>query len=234
MKKQVESIPLDQWVENHPSEDDLRTVFINMDIALKYIHNHNYCVDVFHPTMIDVLNNQPNCIRFRKLIELSKNPDNRREMIREDIFRSAFIQIGIYSNCLKYLTPAFLKSNFDSFVQFIPASDLPYYRGIVQRNSSVYLSDYSLEKRKRELAELEKEVGGDGSSTTNQGKTMLKSNGKAVGFEVISNDKINDSIYRQINHLDEAAFVHILIIPSVILFTLFILSFISWIVSIFW
>lgn len=232
LKNQIESVSLAEWAENHPSEEDLRTLFINMDIALQYIHNHGYCVDVFYPTMIDVLNNQPNYIRFRKLIELSRNQDNRREMIREDIFHSALIQIGMYSNSLKYLTPDFLKSNFDSFVQFIPSSDVPYYRGVVQRGASVYLNDFVVEKKKRDLAELEKEVGGDGESSSKG--AMVKSNGKAIGFETISNDKINDSIYRQINHLDEAAFIHILIIPTMILFSMFVLSLFSWIVSALW
>lgn len=232
LKNQIESVSLSEWAESHPSEEELRTLFLNMDIALQYIHKHGYCVDVFYPTMIDVLNNQPNYIRFRKLIELSKNEDNRREMIREDIFRSALIQIGMYSNSLKYLTPDFLKNNFDSFVQFLPSSDSPYYRGVVQRGASVYLNDYAAERKKRDLAELEKEVGGDGESSSKG--AMVKSNGKAIGFEAISNDKINDSIYRQINHLDESAFIHVLIIPTMILFTMFVLSLVSWVVSVLW
>ena len=227
---QVEAIPLDEWVESHSSEEEMRTVFINMDVALKYIHNHDYCVDVFYPTLIDILNNKPNYIRFRKLIELSKK--NREEMIREDIFNSSLIQIGMYSNSLKYLTPEFLKSNFDSFTQFLPVSDVPYYRGVVQRNASVYLNDYVAEKKKRDLAELEKEVGGEGESSSKG--AMVKSNGKAIGIESITNDKINDSIYRQINGLNDAAFVHALAIPSIILLTLFFMSFISWLVSILW
>ena len=222
-KQEIESATLEQWVQTHYSEDELRSIFLNMDRALKYIHDHGYCIEVFYPTEIKVLNNEDDHIQFNKLVELSQDGSIRREMVKEDIFNSSLIQIGIYSKSLKYLTPEFLKENFDSFSQFIPADDIPYYRGVVQRGASVYFCEYALEKRNRDLIELEKELGGEDN------KTLVKQ----PQNEDLTNNKVNDQIYRQINGLRDAAFVNLLLIPTIILGILLIFGLLSWIISIF-
>lgn len=221
-KKPIDVISLDQWILDHHSEEELQSIFLNLDRALKYIHDHGYCIQVFYPTEIDILNGEDDHIRFRKLIELSKDEGIRREMIKEDLFNSSFIQIGIYSNSLKYLNPTFLKENFDSFTQFIPNDDVPYYRGIVQRGASVYLCEYALEKRNRDLENLEKELDLDFSSE----KQLIKNNPSNI-----TNDKVNDVIYRQINGLKDAAFVNLLMIPTIILGVLLLFKIILLIVS---
>lgn len=207
----VESVTLSEWVNSHHSEEELRTLFLNMDRALKYIHDHGYCIDVFYPTEINVLNNNDKYIQFKKLVELSRDYDLAKEMKREDIFRSSIIQIGIYTNSLKYLNPGFLKENFDSFAEFIPNDDVPYYRGVIQRGASVYLCEYALEKRKRDLEDLEKQVGED-----NKNITPINDPSEAE----ITNKKVNDQIYRQINGMNEAAFLNVALIPIVMLILL--------------
>ena len=226
--KEIDSIRLDDWINQHRSENDLREVFLNMDVALKYIHNHDYCIEVFYPSMIEILNHSPKQIQFKKLMELPHDNFMKKQMIEEDIFHSSLLQIGIYSNTLKYLTPEFLKENFDSFIQFIPSDDVAYYRGVVQRGASVYYSDYSLEKRKRDLEQLESELGGESN-----GKQMVKNNGHNIGLEPISNNKINDQIYRQINGLKDSAFIRILILPTIVFTTMLFISVISLIISYF-
>ena len=222
-KSSIESTTLDQWVQTHYSEEELRSIFLNMDRALKYIHDHGYCIEVFYPTEIEILNNEDDYIKFNKLIELSSDSSIRKEMIREDIFNSSLIQIGIYSRSLKYLSPSFLKENFDDFSQFIPQGDIPYYRGVIQRDASVYFCEYALEKRNRDLEELEKELGEEGQ------KTMLKT----PQSEDITNNKINDQIYRQINGMRDAAFINLLLIPTIVLGILLIFGLVSWVISYF-
>ncbi len=225
--KKYESITLADWVSSHPSEEDLRTVFLNMDRALKYIHDHGYCIEVFYPTEIEILENEKDHIQFKRLLELSKDPAKKREMVKEDIFNSSLIQIGIYSNSLKYLNPDFVKENFDEFAQFIPSGDVPYYRGVIQRGASVYFCEFTLEKRNRDLADLEKQLGeGDG-----KGKQLMKQNGQNVGVGSITNDKVNDTIYSQINGLRDAAFINFLILPTLILGILVILGAVAWVIS---
>jgi len=218
----IESDTLDQWVRSHTNEEDRREVFLNMDRALKYIHDHGYCIEVFYPTEIKVLNNDNSYIQFNKLVELSSDPIIRKEMIKEDIFNSSLIQIGIYSNSLKYLNPEFLKENFDEFSQFIPEGDIPYYRGVVQRGASVYFCEYALEKRNRDLENLEKELGEESD------KTLTKTQDPDI-----TNNRVNDQIYRQINGMNDAAFVNLLLIPTIILGILLIFGLVSWVISYF-
>ena len=221
-KPEIESTTLEQWVKDHYSEEELRSIFLNMDRALKYIHDHGYCIEVFYPTEIKVLNNEDDHIQFNKLVELSKDPSISREMIKEDIFNSSLIQVGIYSKSLKYLNPEFLKENFDDFSQFIPQGDVPYYRGVIQRGASVYFCEFALEKRKRDLEDLEKELGEEGS------KELVK-----TPEPDIINNKINDQIYRQINGMRDAAFVNLLLIPTIILGLLLVFGLLSWVISYF-
>ncbi|MCI8568642.1 MAG: hypothetical protein HFJ11_01515 [Bacilli bacterium] len=226
--KNYESISLAEWLSNHPSEEEIRTVFLNMDRALKYIHDHGYCIEVFYPTEIQILGNEIDHIQFKKLLELSKDIDRRRQMIKEDIFNSSLVQIGIYSNSLKYLKPEFVKENFDSFQQFIPSGDVPYYRGVIQRGAAVYFCEFAIEKSNRDLQDLERQLGEGGGD----GKALIKSSGKNIGVEAITNDKINDSIYSQINGLKDSAFINILILPTLVLLGLLVLSIVVWVLSI--
>ena len=224
MADNYESIPLDLWIMNHPKEEDIRTVFINMDIALKYIHEHGYCIEVFYPSEIEILNNELDHIQFKKLIELSRDPAIKQQMIKEDLFNSALMQIGLYfysdglglsiNTILYNLKPEILKENFDAYSQVIPEGDTPYYRGIILRGATVYLCEFVQEKNNRELQELEKQLAPDDQK------------------KVPSNNKVNDNIYRQINGLRDAAFISVLTIPTVIIIVMIIIMIFSWVISI--
>lgn len=226
-----ESVSLDIWLMEHPSEDEMRTVFLNMDMALKYIHDHGYCIEVFYPSEIEILNNELDHIQFKKLIELSNDPSIRKNMIKEDIFNSALMQIGMYFysdglglsiyEILNNLKPDILRENFDSYSQVVPSGDIPYYRGVVTRGASVYFTEFALEKRNRELQELERELGEE----SDKSKTL------SIEKRTAYNDKINDNIYRQINGLKDAAFVNTLIIPTVILIIGVTIALVVWFIS---
>ena len=221
-----ERVTLFDWVNRHHSEENMREVFLNMDIAMKYIHDHDYCIQIFYPTNIEVLNNNPDYVLFDNLMELPNDQVERKKLIKEDIFNSSLIQIGMYTNTIRSLTPEFLKENFDEIARFVPEEDVPYYRGVVLRGASVYFNEYALERMHMDLEKLEKQIAesdGEKSST----KEFKYSN------EPLTNDKINDSIYKQINGLKDVAFISYLLIPTIILITLFILSFITWILSLF-
>lgn len=228
MKKMEEVVSLEEWLYFNTSEDARREVFLNMDKALKYIHEHGFCISVFYPSEIEILNNKIDHIKFNALMRLPFDERERKIMINEDIFRSSLIQIGIYSNTLKYLTPDFLKDNFDSFMQFLPVGDVPYYRGIVQRGATVYYSDYINEKTNRDLEALGNQLDGDSGKGNSSGKTLTKFNGFRAGIEPISNNSINDNIYSQINGLKDNAFISCLIIPTIILILLVIIGIINW------
>ena len=213
--QEIEKCSLLEYLQEHPSEDEVREVFINMDIALKYIHEHNYCIDVFHPSKIEVLEGKPNHIQFDFLVELPKEPSKRKKYIQTDIFNSAFIQIAYYSHIGNYLQPDFLKEHFDEIAIFLPQEDVAYYRGVIERDANVYFSEYAFEKRNRDLMQLNQELGNNVKE-------------KAMD-EMFSNDKINDKIYKQIN--SDRAFINLLLIPTLLLFGFALFSILYWISS---
>lgn len=211
------SVTLSQWIYGK-TDDELRNLFFNMDLTMKYIHEKGYCIKSFDLNKIEILNNSPEQIKFNTLLKLPNDYSIDNELIREDIYNSAFIQIGIYSNCLKYLKPNFLKEHFDSFAMFLPEKDIPYYRGIVQRGANIYFSNYVTEKRKRDIDAMNNQFYSNGDGNSN-GKSLVKRNGNfksdSGDYESI-NDKINDVIYRQLNNKKDAAFIGFLIFPMII------------------
>ena len=213
----IESVTLLEWVNKHHSDEEMRSVFLNMDRALKYIHDHGYCIDVFYPTEINVLNDDDKYIQFKKLVELSKDYEIAKEMKKEDIYRSSIIQIGLYTNSLHHLNPEVLKEQFDSFAQFVPNDDVPYYRGVIQRGASVYLCEYALEKSKRDLEDLKGQLGEEGAKIT----PINEPNDAEI-----TNKKVNDLIYRQINGIRDAAFLNIAIIPIIVLVLICVIMFV--------
>ena len=134
-----DSVSLESWIKVRHSEDEMREVFLNMDRAMKYVHDRGYCVKSFHPREIELMNHELNQIRFKTLLEMPTSPLERKRFIKEDIYNSSYIQIGIYTKCLYWLNQNYLKENFDGFAQFLPDGDVPYYRGVIERGASVYL-----------------------------------------------------------------------------------------------
>ena len=211
------NIKLSEWLKDYYAKDELETLFANMDSAMKYIHSKGYCVYSFNPRDIEILNGSLRQIRFNFLLEMPDDFLLRKDIVRDDIWKSSFLQIGIYSNCLNCMTPDFLKSNFNGFSTFLPEGVVPYYRGVVERNASVYLGDYLQEKRRRDLDELEKEVGE--SAVPANGKRLVKSNSAADLLEYDSmNSKINDSIYKKLSGISDTAFISFMMVPVLVAF----------------
>lgn len=229
MKNSVEEkMNLFEWIKQHHSDDEMRNLFINMDIALKYIHEHGYSVKTFYPSKICVLYDNINWIKFEDLIRIIDiyPPKDEREVVQDDLFRSSLIQIGLYANILNQLTPNSLRENFDDIARFIPEGDVPYYRGIVQRGASVYLSEFAVERQKRDLVQLEKQL--------NESEGKKKSSNESMNdiqFQTLSNDRENDRIYG-LNINRDAAFVNYLILPTIILLCLTVIGMLLFVFSI--
>lgn len=206
-----ESISLSAYIDSFRDEEEMREIFLNMDRAMKYIHDRGYCVRSFNPKDIEILNNSVNQIRFAELLPLPDDYNQKKKYIKEDIYNSSFVQIGLYANCLSYLQRDFLKSNFDKFAQFLPEGDVPYYRGVIDRGASVYFCEYAMEKANRDFVALEQELAGEGAS-----KMPTRTN-RSMFDDLGINDKINDKIYKQISGKSDAAFISFLLFPTAIL-----------------
>lgn len=225
--RNYESCNLDEWIKTHSSENDMKELFLNMDKALKYIHEHDYCINDFSPTQIDVLENRPDYVQFVSLIQLSPDPIRKKKMINEDIFNSSIIQICYYLHIpLSQLNIEFLKENFDSFAQFLPSENVPYYRGVIQRGASVYLCEYDVERRNRDLINLENELG----ENVSKDKSLVKENNR-LNLSNFNNNRINDTIYKQISGIRDSAFINYLLVPTICMFTLLLMCMIGWVLS---
>lgn len=216
MDTKYNSIKFSEWIHGK-TDEELRTVFFNMDLAMKYIHEKGFCIKSFNLNEIEILNNSPKQVKFNTLLKLPNNPVYDNELIHEDIYNMSFLHIGIYTKCLQYMKPQFLKDNFDSFATFLPETDVAYYRGIVQRGANVYFSDFVIKARERDINKISNEV--DSTNSRNSSKAFVKSNGHSLmdnssSFDM--NSRINDSIYRQLNIKSDAAFIGFLIFPTII------------------
>lgn len=207
--KRFESISLGTWFDSFRNDTEMREIFLNMDRAMRYIHDRGYCISSFDPKKIEILNNSVDQIKFDYLEPLPADPVMRSKAVKDDIYNSAFVQVGLYSNCLYYLKKDFLKDNFDKFTTFIPEGDVPYYRGVICRNAPVYFCEYATEKASRDLADLEnslKELGEQNNLPVAKPKT----------YDLGVNDSINDRIYPSISGLRDSAFVSAMMFPVVL------------------
>lgn len=197
------------------SEEELREVFINQDKSMRYLHSMGYRVVSFDPRHIDLVDGSKDLIRFNKFREIDENVDVD-EVIREDILTNAFLQIGLYTHTLAHLTEDFLKEHYDDVSQNLPGEDVPYYRGVVIRNAKVYLGDFLREKSERDYNALKRELGEEVSSDD-----MDKFDN--VDEDVLTNKQVNDMLYKEliekkkIKRFSDFAFIHVLLLPTLLL-----------------
>lgn len=216
MRGQNDAITFREWLDSSHTQEELRDVFINMDLAMKYIHEQGYYISSITPDTISILNHSIRQIQFRSLAELPDTLREQKEVIHQNIFTFAVFNIGVYADCLPYFTNEtikFLKTNFSFFADFIPNSDVPYYRGIIERGASVYFSDYVAEKKKKDLTAIENDV----SSAMSSSKRLVKSNGNYSAEDFLPhNDKENQMIYADLMK-NNGAFARAMIYPILIL-----------------
>jgi len=216
------STTLYDWVGNDieyitKSEEQLKEVFVNLDKALKYLHNHGYYIVSFDPREIEILDGDVNQIKFDKIMPLPVTYNESNEKKKEDIFLSACLQIGLYTHTLNYLNVDYLKDNFDQFASNMPADDIPYYRGVIERGAAVYLCEFLNEKSVRDLKKLE-ELFGDGKPSTVINKDNFDD----------TNEDINNKIYKQISGLRESAFISYFVYPVLLVGIITVFFVLSW------
>lgn len=217
-KKHIDSITMQEWLMNHHSQEEYQNFFINMDLAMKYIHDQDYYIESFALDTIEILNHSIKQIKFTQLHEMPLDFASQKNLVRDNIFLSAVLQIGIYANCLQYFRGeaiTYLKQNFGDFSIFLPEEDIPYYRGVIERGASVYLSSYVGERKKRDLNNLDQQVN---EGDAGKGKSLVKTNGTSLTAEDLVPQNIAElqNVYNNLSKKD-AAFVRALIYPILIL-----------------
>ncbi len=216
-----------EWIQFNTSEDDFKELFFNMGMTMKFLHEKGYCIKTFNLGEIEVLNDSVKLIRYKTLLKMPDDKNYHEELIHEDVYNSAFMQVSLYTNC-NNLNPHFLKNNFDSFETFLPEDDCGYYRGILKNGSNIYYSDYVFEKKKRQTLELNKQVnseGGRGYTKTNGSSSVEEVDEELFDKEKIikENFNINKLIYNTLFRLNSRAFSNYIVYPLILLVCLFII-----------
>lgn len=228
-QKKADFITLNEWLQGYHTNEQLQDLFVNMDIAMKYIHNQGYYISSFALDRVTLLNHSIRQIKFQNLEPLPYDISQKKNVVRDNIFMSSVLQIGLYAKCLQHFTmntiPS-LKENFREFSIFLPPEDVPYYSGIIEKGASVYYSEYVGERKKRDLQNLEKEVSSNGGES--RGKSLVKTNGNYTAEDFLPhNEEANEIIYASLAK-KEAAFVRALIYPILVFILGIVVLFLSY------
>lgn len=226
-EKQAKTITFSDWFKEKHSEDEVRESFLYIDTAMKFLHDRDMCVKTFDPEEIEILNDSVRQIKFNTLIQMPNDNIIKSKLKKEDIFNSAMLQVGLYSNCLNDMNPDFVKENFDDFIPFLPESDVGYYRGILQNGAAIYFTDFEIERLRRKRVEIEEEV------NEADGKKVSYDDSKESLNSMFSNDAVNNAIYGKINkkELRDEAFLHVLIYPAIFIVSLLVMLLIMFVLK---
>lgn len=211
-------VSLKEFYQDNRNSEDMQKLYYNMSTTAKYIHDCNHCINSFNLKDIEVLDKEKlTPIQFNHIARMS--PLDEEQFVREDIYHLAFMQIGIYSNTLDHLKPQFLKENFELFAQFLPEEDVPYFKGVIERGASVYYCDFVVERSRREIEVLKKEVG---EEETSNALGFQKSKKTAIGSAYA--DRETRDLYSGLDDKRQAAFTSFMILPFVMVLLGVILS----------
>lgn len=219
---------LQEWFKDSHSEEEKRELFLYLDFAMKYVHDRGYCVLTFNPSEIEILNNSIKQVKFNTLLKMPEDDIAYQNRLKdEDIFNSAAVQVLLYSKFPLNTKTDFLKEHFDDFVTFLPESDSRYYRGVIQDGASVYFTEFELERVRREEEQLEKEL----SDLPNRNIDDENKKKQAL-VKMFTNDKINNTIYKKINVVQESAFINVLLYPTVGIVLFLVYTFVCFLIRI--
>ncbi len=203
------SVTIKNYLKQTIDEETRRKLFYNMSATMKYIHSYDYYISNFNPAEIEIKNIETlSPIQYNYI---SKMEEENEKLIQQNIEMLALMQVGIYTNTLEYLKASnivYIKEHFQEFEQFLPEVDVPYLRGVIQRNSPVYYCDFVKEKNKREITKLEEATGVSSNNTKGIGIQKVKAT--EVGTALA--DKETEKLYSNLDD-KQAAFTNFLILP---------------------
>ena len=215
---------MQEYFYAYPSNDRRQKMFSGFHGTMKFLHGNGYVSENMHPSMIIVLDEDAKHIR---IVRIAKMPDDmdiaeRKRLVQEDIKNAVIVQIGLFTGTLPYLRGNrddilnFFKEQFDEIAQFFPEGDAPYYRGVLN-GAVVYYCDFFLKKKEIEFNNLQQQTG-----KVIQGD-FLQGSREAV-------NKAAGEVYPFVKK--DAAFIYMLIIPTVVVVLITIFAIISWVISV--
>ncbi len=171
------------WMDHHSIYNDkdlveYQKIFYKLDKKMKKIHDAGYYVSSFDPNDIIVNGKHVNYVSVNKI-------DDNYDYVHANIYTLSNLAIGIYSGINTFIKSGFLKHKYDDFVLFIPKDIEPYYRGIILRDATVYLSDYMRAKKDREVKDTQNELNSNNrklNKSTMVGRLYSEDDNNTVGF----------------------------------------------------
>ncbi len=205
---------LKEWLETNHEIESRQKLFYNMSRTMNYIHDRDYYIKSFNLKEIEILNPEKlSPIRYDTVVRMPK--EYKEQIIREDIYNLAFIQISAFANIkIENLKPIYLKENFSEFQKYLPQMDVPYLQGIIERGAGIYYYEYIDKRNKQELERLQRETD---SEINNSSRSISNSLGiqrtktTAVGKSMVDSD--TKKLYGDLVDTKQAAFVSFLIFP---------------------
>lgn len=219
--QEFEEITLKDWLRQPHTTEEYQSLFLVMDMTIHYIHDKGYGVlnkrgnggyPELDTSRVTVLQGKQPRVSFLDID--SVDVSYQKQLVRENIYSNAYTAIKSYSNFQEELNHTFLKENFHEFESFLPEDDIPYYRGIIERNASVYYAEY-VQKR------LEKQIEKEGGALE----------GIARGNALSKSTEVGKQIANEYSQLDNnmAAFVHLYIFPAIIISLSLVIPLIAWV-----
>lgn len=157
----------EQFISKYSSSRDkdleeIKKFFLAFDKRMKMYHEHNYVITSFKLQDIVVyesIYNGQNVydVDFKDYTE-SSNTDITP---KNNIFYAACLAVGVYNNCLSYINPdkpQYLKNNFYQFAENIPTDVVSYYRGVIERDADVYLTEFVTTSKQQEIDRMKREM----------------------------------------------------------------------------
>lgn len=153
--------------------DAYQYLHLRLDQKTKYLHDQGYYVQSYNPNEVFISDGN---IIYR---QIAKIESDREELIRRNILAQTLLMVAVYMD-IDALNTEFVKENFSSFSEFLPAEDQGYFSGIIERNSGIYYSEFSKFRDERELEKYKSELESTAPEETNSNKGDNKSQGKAL------------------------------------------------------
>ncbi len=205
---------LKEWLETNHEIESRQKLFYNMSRTMNYIHDRDYYIKSFNLKEIEILNPEKlSPIRYDTVVRMPK--EYKDQIIREDIYNLAFIQISAFANIkIENLKPIYLKENFSEFQKYLPQMDVPYLQGIIERGAGIYYYEYIDKRNKQELERLQRETDSEINNSSRSISNSLgiqKTKTTAVGKSMVDSD--TKKLYGDLVDTKQAAFVSFLIFP---------------------
>lgn len=218
----MDAVTLKDWLRESHTTEEYQALFMVMDMTMHYIHNKGYGVltqrgkegyPELDTSKVQIIPGEHPRVMFLDIDIV--DPTYQRQLVHDNIYSNAYTAVKAYAGFTEALNHTFLKNNFKEFELFLPEDDVPYYRGIIERDSTVYYQEY-VQKR------LERQIQKEGGAMAGTSISNSLSKSTEVGRQIASQ-------YSNLDNSNMAAFVHLYIFPAIIILLSMLIPIIAWV-----